>query len=302
MDSRKVQFRKKKGAIGKKVSRSARITFYLCQKQERMKFNRTDIEKLLNKIAEETLLDLAHTNFTAIKERLDERYRELYPSKKPVAYSDEYLYRKLYLPAQKPNRQTVSANVAIINAIAQSIGYDSFNHFTRVVDSDDNPVLKNCKGQWYSYVRCNSGQPYILRAPVLIYSEKKIMRMKLQGGVRTFIGNVVADGTCIYCMLKSSEVKNIHMVLKTGLSTRPNVIQGVFSGLSTAGDPIAGREVLVRQEKKFEELSHKRIAIAEMLKSGEHEDRVLARYFDRKESNILKAGTSSTFELGDLEL
>jgi hypothetical protein len=265
-----------------------------------MKFPRTDIVKLLNRIARETKYDLAHTNFPSIKEKLDEKFAQLEPSKTPLTYSDEYLYRKLYLPSLKQEKEFVSANVAIINAIAQSIGFDSFSHFVSAVDSTDSPVLRNCMGQWYSYVRCNSGQPYVLRSPVQIHEHRKEIVMELQGPQRKFRGQIKLVGECLHCLLESAQIKKIYLILKIGFSSNPDVLQGIFSGLSTGGDPIAGREVLVRSKLGYGQMSPARIAISELQAARSEEEKRIGNYFSGKENSILKAGTGSTYGLDDL--
>jgi hypothetical protein len=105
----------------------------------------------------------------------------------------------------------------------------------------------------------------------------------------------------VYCLLESKQDKNLHLVFNVGHSKRPNVLQGVFSGMSTAGDPIAGREVLVRRKEKIFELKNSRQSISEMLKSKSEEEKIIGKYFKEVNQNILKGGKSSTYELTDLK-
>lgn len=260
-----------------------------------------DIKRLLDEVSEETGLTLVHGNFAEIHEKLQEKYKSR-TKKRTLPFSDEYLYRKLFARVKDGVEKdaTINLNALNLDAIAQALEYRSYSDFIRMEGPEINPVLANCAGTWYSYVRCNSGQPYILRSAVIIYQEKKAMYMKLQGGLRLFQGQLKHDGNCIYCLLESKQEKKLHMVLRTGLSSRPDVLQGVFSGLSSGGDPIAGREVLIRQNEEYGKLSHTRVAISEFLLSEKEEENVIAKYYQYPEKNILKGGLSSTFDLGDL--
>jgi hypothetical protein len=126
--------------------------------------------------------------------------------------------------------------------------------------------------------------------------------MTLKGSRRNFQGKMKLQGDCIYCLLESGDTKDLHVVFKTGLESTPNVLQGVFSGLSTANDPIAGREILVRQPgvDEMKKLSNDRMSIDALLESGSDEEKIIAGYFNSIEENILKAGRSSNFQITDL--
>ena len=124
----------------------------------------------------------------------------------------------------------------------------------------------------------------------------------MKGPNRTFTGNLKYEGNCLCCHLVSQQDKDLHLVFYAGLEQNPRVIQGVFSGISSAGDPIAGREVLVRQDEKFNMLQNFRRPIQEMLESKSAEAQIIAMYFKNPEHNILKAGKASTFSIGDLKI
>ena len=297
MDREKGDSERKRGGSEKKFQQALCAHFIWAH----MHYNRSDIVKLLEKIEEATKIDLTHASCEAVQERLSEMYSEVTKGrKKHLPLFDKYLYRKLQLPCDR-NEEIIKASAATLNAVAQALGFESFSHFVRITDAENDPALRNSVGEWYSYVRCNSGQPYVLRAPVKIYEERKEIYMELKGPVRTFKGQVRMRGECLHCLLESDRVKKIYLLLKTGFSVKPTVLQGIFSGVSTAGDPIAGREVLVRADAPYDELTPLRIAIDELLASGNKEREIIGNYFLEKNDNILKAGASSTFGWDDLK-
>jgi hypothetical protein len=104
----------------------------------------------------------------------------------------------------------------------------------------------------------------------------------------------------LHSHLQSGQNKNIHIVLKAGHSTEPQVLQGVFSGVSTAGDPIAGREIFIRQKLSYDKLTTERASIKDLIGSKSRESELIGKYFKNKEYNILKGGAASTFGLDDL--
>lgn len=265
-----------------------------------MECNRHDIVKFLNCIAGVTGLNLVHTDFRDMQERLSELYAKANAPAKMTPLSDEYLYRKLFRPTER-GEEILKLNPAILNNIAQAIGFKSYAHFLKVSDPMSNPTIQNSIGVWYSYVRCNSGQPYVYRAPVKIFEEKREVLMEMKGPVRKFSGHVHAMGECLRCNLLS-ENKSISLVLKAGIAAQPKVLQGVFAGVSTAGDPIAGREILIRQDAEYDTLENERILIDNLIADDDRERKSVGTYFYNKESNIIKGGRASTFGLDDLAI
>jgi hypothetical protein len=236
-----------------------------------------------------------------MQDRLIELYAKANPKKEKITFSEEYLYRKLYLPAQRADRDVLKLRPTQLNNIAEALGYKNYAHFVSVSNPMSNPIIKSALGNWYSYVRCNSGQPFVLRAPVRIFEERREVLMEMKGRNRNFHGRVGAVGECLRCGLKS-ENKIISLVLKAGIAEQPRVLQGVFSGLSTAGDPIAGKEILIRQDAEYEDLRNERIPINELITSSQSESRLVGSYFYSKEGNIIKGGRASTFGLDDLSI
>lgn len=261
-----------------------------------MEYDPVDVLRLLQEVAEKTGYRLVNSHFPMMHEKMK-------PEGRKTFFAENYLYKKMFLRARKAQREGVkgiSLNDEYVEIIAQFLDYKSYSHFLELQQQQFPSALLNCLGVWYSYVRCNSGHPEVYASPVRIYEQTKAVLVEMQGASRKFKGELKMEGSCLYCLLESGQEKNIHLVLKIGVAQKPNVLQGVFSGLSSAGDPIAGREVLVRQFVSFGELKHKKLKIAELMKSKEEEERAIGNYFSEKEQNILKAGQASTFELGDL--
>lgn len=261
------------------------------------------VKRLLGEIEEEIGMEVSNANFSQVKAALSRKYEERRKNPFPIN-NPEYVYRSLTLQLKKKakRKSDVPLNAVNVEALVHALGYKGYHDFRDAQHPSVSSDLKGCEGFWYSYVRCNSGQPYVLRAPVHISVKFRDVLMLLKGKQRIFEGKMKLQGDCIYCLLESGDTKNLHFVLKTGLASRPDVLQGVFSGLSSGNDPIAGREVLVRQPaaSQFGELTPERMAIDSMLKSKTEEQKIVAHYFSSKADNILKAGRSSAFDITDL--
>lgn len=256
-----------------------------------------DLKKLLEALVERAGKTLAPAH-------VKEMHEYMLENKFKSPFGEDYLYRKIYLEvkdADEKHNKPITLNTQNIEAIAKFLGFKSYNEFVERTNRPVHKSLENCVGSWYSYVRCNSGLDFILISPVSIYVEGGEAFMTLKGKQRTFTGKLKFEGNCIYCLLESKQEKNIHLVFSVGFSNAPNVLQGVFSGMSTAGDPIAGREVLIRQSEEFQQLKNSRKSIKEMIESDSEEEWLIASYFSLPEGNIIKARRSSTFDFADLQ-
>lgn len=267
-----------------------------------MKCHPDDIRRLLKEISEELQTAITHSNFHSMHEQLEARYKA--KKNKALPCFKDYLYRKLYLKVKdEDSRRMLQLSPTILNALCECIGYENFDRFRHSDHPAVLPVLKNCMGAWYSYVRCNSGQAYVLRAPVHIYQQSKTVWVELQGSTRLFKGKLKSEGDCLSCLLESNQHKNIHLLFKAGLSNTPGVLQGVFSAISNGGEPVAGREILVRQQgSEFSKMKHARLPIEHLVAHGSEEEKLVGNYFAVKNGSILKANRSSSFELDDLVL
>lgn len=261
-------------------------------------YRTNDILRLLEELGEETGTGTGHAHFEKIYNKMRES------EERPPFVSEDYLYRKLYRRAKraKEKGQTeISLNVQNIEYIARFLGYSGYLQFERTEHPDKNPVLFNCVGNWYSYVRCNSGNPDILISPVQITANGKQVRMELKGPQRKFEGPMTISGPCLYCNLESGKEKRLNLIFKIGTAVEANVLQGVFSGVSSGGDPIAGRELLIRRKEKFKELANSKIGIKDASESDDEELKTVAAYFSSMEKNILRGGRASTFGIADLK-
>ncbi len=263
-----------------------------------MKCKSADIISLLDAMAAEAGYKLLNANYPLIHEKMKE-----WRGKKSF-FAEEYLYKKVLLRAR--NAEDKGGGILIlkdeyVEIIAEYAGFESYSDFLQQKVRTISPMLENCEGKWYSYVRCNSGDMFVLISPVQIYQQKKQMCVEMKGPSRTFKGELRIEGSCIHTLVESGEGKSIHIVLKIGISKHPRVLQGIFSGMSSGGDPIAGRELFVRQPIGIDSLEPKKIKISSLLNSPDEEERMIGIYFSDMPGNILKGGPASTFELSDLK-
>lgn len=215
---------------------------------------------------------------------------------------EKYLYR-LHLSATKAAEAktgiTPKPRESCINILAEYAGYKGYEDFL-AVRAEELEELYSYIGNWYSYVRSVSGEEEVQISPVRIYSENGKMWIELKGPEKVFKGELYMKADCLVCLLRADKGKEIHLVFKAGVSMKPSVLQGVFSGISTAGDPIAGREVLVRQDEDFSRLQSKRLSISRLKASDDPGEKSIGEYFEEYLRNNLKAGQSSTFGISDL--
>lgn len=261
-----------------------------------MKYKAVDIMRLLQEVAMKAEMTLEYASFKEIYSKMEEELKAL-------PFKEDYLYKRVYFEVRKMKKATdeVRLNANYIEHIAKYLDYSNYDQFKKMQHQTFYADLEKCLGGWYSYVRCNSGQEYVLISPVRIFKEGREIFLFLKGKERAFTGRLKLEGNCIYCLLESKQDKNLHLVFKYGFASTPNVLQGVFSGMSTAGDPIAGREVLIRQKVKYNVLENHRRSIDEMINSRLEEENIIGMYFKDPLQNILKGGSASTFDLSDLK-
>lgn len=254
-----------------------------------------EILNLLEQVAKCAGQTLVHSRFPEISAIVKEKTK--------ATFADNYLYKHVYAKARNaPPAQLIRLNDEHIEMLISFLGLESFEEFRRSGNQPVDPALLNCVGNWYSFVRCNSGEDHVLRSPVEIWLHRKSVRMRLKGKVREFQGDVNLEGGCIYCLLSSGKNKTLHLVFAVGVAQQPEVLQGVFSGMSSAGDPICGREVLIRADKPFGELKNDRVAISQLIGSDDVMQNQIGKYFQNRTGNILKAGQASTFDISDLRM
>ena len=268
------------------------------EKDHIMKYPLNDVKRLIEEVEKRAGEKINAATSEKIHKKMHNALGKLPP------FGTEYLNKRIMFEINKASakrKDAVGLNKGYINFVAEYLSYANYEEFEEKKDRASNEELEKFIGTWISYVRCNSRQPYILMSPVSIYNERNLVYMKLQGKERAFIGELKIEKGKLFCLLKGEEGKYIHLVFNAGIATRPQVLQGIFSGISAGGDAIAGREVLVRTDREFESIRNDKLRIREILNSNNNELEVIGNYFSDTRINIIKAGRSSTFDLGDLQ-
>lgn len=257
------------------------------------KYKATEILDLLTAVANAAGKKPVYRDFDAITNAVKR--------KTGASFGADYLYKHVYAQVKNPSgEKEVTLNDEHIESLATYLEFESFSEFIRNAGKPLSPVLLECLGSWRSYVRCNSGEEYVLCSPVEITRIKRTVLVKLKGPVRSFCGELNAIGNSVHSLLTTDTGKAIHIIFYVGVSKKARVLQGIFSGVSSASDPIAGREILVRADEDFTLIQNERLSIASLLKSKDPALKAVGKYFNTKPGNMLKAGTSSTFSFGDL--
>ena len=115
-----------------------------------------------------------------------------------------------------------------------------------------------------------------------------------------FRGEIKTREGCLFVVLESEDGKCFHHVYKIGQRHAPKVLQGVFSGVTTAFDPIAGRVLLIRQDAALEELTNRKAETSAMIASPEMEERRVGSYFRDYNNNNVSPSKSYEFGYDDL--
>lgn len=215
----------------------------------------------------------------------------------------QYIYKYIHLEVNKhePN-DMMTVREALFRKILLYIGFKDYNAFKQSLEQSINAQLLSCEGSYYSYVRRNSEEIGILfRSPVKMWVERNELKFELHGPSTIFSGTVRLRHDCMFILMEAPDGgKAFHHIYKLGTRKRPNVLQGIFSGVSTAFHPIGGRTVLIRHEQPYEKLKNAELEINKIKKSKILEERRLAYYFEKYFNNNVKSDISSTFGLGDL--
>lgn len=215
----------------------------------------------------------------------------------------KYLYENLYRAKEKAkkNRQAVlNLQHGKLDLIATFLGYKNYRLFVEQLENPIDKVLVGLIGTYYSYVRKNEKVGTLFRSPVSITNENGKIWMTLKGPKWNFKGEVVLKNGCLFILLKSDGGKMIHHVYKIGVRESPELLQGIFSGVSTAFDPIGGRAILVRNESEFSALKNAELSVAKLEKSRSDFDTKLAAYFSSYDKNNLSINKIVSFSEKDL--
>jgi hypothetical protein len=247
------------------------------------------LNKLLERLAETTGQSMTIKGLKEMSERvgLTERYLA------------DYIYRKKEA-AKEDGKMTISVQVSKLDEVAKYLKYSSYQDFVDKMERPVEPVLLSLVGNYYSYVRRNDEQGYILRSPVRIYESRAKILFELKGPMRLYQGEIKLRQGCLFILMEEEAGKQIHHVYKIGTRPKPQVLQGIFSGVSTNFDPIGGRTVLVQSDNSFDKLQHKEGSVKEFSKSDQPAEKSISNYLKDYSSNNLRINRVVGF--GDTDL
>jgi hypothetical protein len=250
--------------------------------------NTRDVLSLLIELGEKTGQPHDHAGFGRMAELID---------------SDNISQRYLYDLYKKVNDlhtngiETTRVRQLYLDDIAKYLGYTGFLQFSVHTHKKISDGLQNCAGNWWSFVRADTGEK-LYKAPVRIFrdAENNTMRMELKGRERVFFGEIIEKAGCLFIYLVSGAEKQLGLVFKIGVTKTINLLQGTFSGMSSAGYPIAGREVLIREtffDYQSMEWSEVDIQCNEL-------DQRLKAFFSEIKENCIAVKNITGFELNNL--
>jgi hypothetical protein len=251
-----------------------------------MKGEESYLRNLIERAADEARTDLSWKGFKEMAFAIAEKTK----AKLDAAYLKYTLYEGK--SKSKPNKTK-------LDVIAQYVGYKNYRAFCESLDAD--PILQSMVGQYYCYVRMNKEQGKILRSPVEISAKDGQIHYHLKGGRLSYSGEITKREGCLFVLMKSPEGKSFYHVYRIGARPFPEVLQGIFSGVSTDFEPIGGRAILWRSNKPFDSMKTGKLDITVMQKSKQKNEKLLATYFQRKDSNNLSIKSVYTFGPEDLE-
>ena len=221
-------------------------------------------------------------------------------SSKIMGISHRYFRDNMHgkmVAAKKRGETSVNLNLEKLNSISRHLGFESFVAFQ---DSFKlNPYLTQFEGNYYSFIRKNGRSKEIIQSPAKIVKNGSGMRLTVKVEDHEFEGKIEFEDGCITSLIKSVD-KSYYHVYKVGKIVKPKVLQGIFSGVSSALDPIGGRCVLVRQESTFETLANSKIVWNKVVTAKNDFYQSLWRYFKKYRDNNLQIKTPVGFDLDDL--
>jgi hypothetical protein len=260
-----------------------------------MKFLIKHIEILLEQLARKTKQSLDQRGF--------ENMGEVISDKMKTPISERYLYETLFLKARdekKKGHESMTLQAHKVNKLAEFLGYEAYEDFVGELENPLPVILQKCIGVYGAYIRRNTDKGVVLFSPVEITEKERKTKWVLKGPIRDYKGEVEFKNNCLFVLMKGESGKQFHHVYQIGQRERPDVLQGIFSGVSTAFEPIGGRVVLIRADQKFDDLKVFSSSIADLKKSKSLQDRRLAEYFSDYSDNNLALRKSMTFSLDDL--
>lgn len=215
---------------------------------------------------------------------------------------DDYLYKKIFYEIRNLDEEhDLSLRDAQLNSVARFLGYKNILALLAAFETPADEQLTSLVGTYYIYIRQNSGKGLVFQSPVEVRQSEGKFFLKLTGPSWTYEGELAIRHGCLFVLLVSAEHKSFYHIYKIGTRREPKVIQGIFSGVSTAFDPIGGRSVLIRVDKPFETLKNQAFTAEELAESDRPEVKTLATYFRDYSKNNLSINKVVSFGLDDLE-
>ena len=252
---------------------------------------RVDIlDKVLNAISKKTGLMPSMKNLNAISEQIP-------------GVSDNYLYKKIYSQiSKKKKNEYVGLRSDQLNHVALFLGYEDFGSLSSALEHKDDPQNLSLVGNYYSYGRRNAEKLTVLRSPARIWKGRDgTFWFELKGHSQVFTGEIKKRHGCLFILIESKGGKAFFHVYKIGERISPTVLQGTFSGVSTAFDPIGGRVVLIRAETPYASLVNASLDESALKKSRIPGEKQLKVYFEGYLNNNLSPNRASAFDIADLE-
>lgn len=259
-----------------------------------MKCSVIHLERILARLAAETNQVLDYSGFERISELVEEKVKT--PIGKRYLYD---LFRKVE-DARKRKVKGITLQIFKIEKLAEFLGYRSFQDFISELENPVHPILKGFIGTYHCYLRRNTEEGVILCSPVEIFEDERRTYFSLKGPEQNYVGDVEFRGNCLFILMKAYNGKQFHHVYRIGQKQRPNVLQGIFSGVSTSFEPIGGRVLLIRTTEIFTTLKNSATGIDILRKSKSKELRRVSEYFSQYNKNNLALLKSMTFGLDDL--
>jgi len=215
---------------------------------------------------------------------------------------DDYLYKKIYYVIRNlPKDEELSLRDAQLNSIARFLGHKNILSLIGSLEIPGDKQLESLLGNYYLFVRQNSAKGMLFQSPVEIRSIEGKVILRLKGPSWTYEGELRIRHGCLFVLLVSPEDKSFYHIYKIGTRRDPKVIQGIFSGVSTAFDPIGGRAVLLKVDQPFSTLRNQAYKYEELLESAVPENQRLAAYFKEYSKNNLAINKVVSFGIEDLE-
>lgn len=216
--------------------------------------------------------------------------------------TDDYLYKNVWdrIKKKRPN-DVVGVRLHQVTCVVSFLGYTSFDEYQQACERPIDKRLAGMIGCYYSYLRQSTLAGAILRSPVKISEVNRQIVLQLKGESRVFSGELEFAHGCIFVTMHSSEGKSFRHVYRIGIRHAPSLLIGVFSGVSSAFTPIAGRVVLARVAEEYEKMKIEKIPIAKAKKSKIPIEKLMASFFKNRYESNLTVPAQMSYDDGDIK-